>query len=162
MKTLIMTVGLPRSGKSTFAADNRNIPCVNADSIRLALHGQPFIGLAEPFVWAIAKTMVRSLFIAGHDVVILDATNITRKRRDEWKSSAWLRFFIELVRSEDDCIQQAYEDGYGEQHGLIDAIRRMAEEYEPLTSEEIDESVCASNHVGSLACAGKYQIGRII
>jgi predicted kinase len=73
-KTLIMTVGLPRSGKSTWAIAQGH-PVVCPDAIRLALHGQPFIATAEPVVWATAKLMVASLFEAGHGVVILDATN---------------------------------------------------------------------------------------
>ena len=84
-KTLIAMVGLPRSGKSTWAKKAGH-PIVSPDAIRLALHGQRFISEAEPFVWAIAKAMVRALFLAGHSAVILDATNNTRKRRDEWKS----------------------------------------------------------------------------
>ena len=74
-KTLILTVGLPRSGKSTWAMQ-QGYPVVNPDSIRLALHGHRFREESEEHVWAIAKTMVNSLFIAGHDKVIVDATNI--------------------------------------------------------------------------------------
>jgi len=62
MKKLIMTVGLPRSGKSTWARKQ----------------GHP-----------IAKYMVQSLFLAGHDTVILDATNTTAQRREEWDSTDW-------------------------------------------------------------------------
>ena len=80
--TLTLTVGLPQSGKSTWAMQ-QGVPVVNPDSIRLAIHGQPFIGDAEPFVWATARTMVNAMFIAGHQHVILDATNTTRKRRDK-------------------------------------------------------------------------------
>ncbi|GAF94425.1 unnamed protein product, partial [marine sediment metagenome] len=64
-KKLILTVGLPRSGKTTWAR-KQGIPMVNPDSIRLALHGKAFIEEAEPMIWTIAKYMVRALFIAGH------------------------------------------------------------------------------------------------
>lgn len=84
-RILIVTVGLPRSGKSTWAK-RQTFPVVNPDAIRLALHGQRFYGPAEPFVWATAKLMVRSLFGAAHRKVIVDATNCTRKRRDEWRA----------------------------------------------------------------------------
>jgi len=38
MKILILTVGLPRSGKSTWAA-KKGFPIVSPDAIRLAMHG---------------------------------------------------------------------------------------------------------------------------
>jgi len=95
-QTLILTVGLPCSGKSTWALQQTRryaspiygSPIVCPDQIRLALHGQRFVAMAEPFVWAIARTMVISLFGAGHQKVILDACNTTRKRRDDWLESA--------------------------------------------------------------------------
>ena len=80
---LILTVGLPHSGKSTWSR-KQGFPIVNPDSIRLALHGKAFIPEAEDFVWTIAYTMAKALFLAGHDKVIIDATNITEKRRQAW------------------------------------------------------------------------------
>lgn len=133
--TLIMLMGLPRSGKST-RARAMGYPIVCPDAIRLALHGQVFIGLAEPFVWAIAKVMVRALFLAGHEKVILDATNITRKRRDEWKSKSWVReFHISGVEAEV-CVARAITDN---RQDLIPVINRMAKEWEPLADDENDE-----------------------
>lgn len=85
---LVMMMGLPRSGKSTQAralSEQLNAPIVNPDCVRMALHGHAFIPSAEDFVWAIVRNMVSALFMADHRVVILDATNTTRKRRDEWK-----------------------------------------------------------------------------
>ena len=92
MKKLILTVGLPRSGKTTWAK-KMNFPIVNPDSIRLALHGNQFITEAEPMVWEIAKYMVKSLFLAGHNTVILDATNTTVKKRKEWLSKEYDCYF---------------------------------------------------------------------
>ncbi len=46
MKKLICTVGLPRSGKSTWCK-TQSYPIVNKDSIRLALHGQRYLQDAE-------------------------------------------------------------------------------------------------------------------
>jgi len=141
MPTLILTVGLPRSGKTTWAKQ-MGVPIVNPDSIRLALHGQPFIGLAEPFVWAIAKTMVRALFLAGHDNVIVDATNTTRKRRDDWKSSSWVREFKVFGGPElkDEFIRRARAMDSTPEHieGLVGAIERMAEQWEPVKDDEAD------------------------
>lgn len=136
-KTLVLCVGLPRSGKSTWAR-LQECPIVNPDSIRLALHGKPFIPEAEQFVWAIAKTMVRSLFLAGHDRVVVDATNTTRKRRDDWKSSQWDREYIEFPKDVTLCKNRAEETCEDLEHlmGLLDAIDRMNNEYEPVSEDE--------------------------
>lgn len=85
-RKLIVLCGLPRSGKSTWAKASGH-PVVNPDAIRLALHGKAFNNAAEPMVWAMAQYMVRSLFLAGHDTVVVDATNTTEKRREMWKAS---------------------------------------------------------------------------
>lgn len=118
-----MTVGLPRSGKTTWARQ-QGFPIVNPDSIRLALHGQRFEPAAEPFVWAIAKVMVRALFIAGHNTVILDATNTTEQRRDEWKSDEWVRSYHVFHTPGEICIARAGQAGDME---IIPVIERMAE-----------------------------------
>lgn len=136
-KVLVLMVGLPRSGKSTWAM-KQGAPVVNPDSIRLALHGQPFIGLAEPFVWAIAKVMVRALFLCGHDVVILDATNTTRARRDEWRSRAWSRTFMTIPTHKAICIERVSRMETSEEHkqGLVGAIERMDAAFEHVDGEE--------------------------
>lgn len=128
-KKLIMTIGLPRCGKSTWAKQQK-LPIVNPDSIRLAMHGQRFCAKAEPFVWATAFIMTESLFLAGHDVVILDATNTNEERRNEWSR----RFpeeeyeiipvkFIDVTKEV--CIERAKASG---QEDLIPVIERMAGE----------------------------------
>jgi predicted kinase len=131
-KILICTVGLPRSGKSTWAK-SQAYPIVNPDAIRLAIHGQRFIAEAEPFVWATAKAMVRALFLAGHNRVILDATNTTRKRRDEWRSDGWATFFKQMDATKKDCYARAHEAGDAE---IVFVITRMAEQFEPLADDE--------------------------
>jgi len=131
-KILICTVGLPRSGKSTWAKAQA-YPIVNPDAIRLAIHGQPFVAEAEGFVWATAKAMVRALFLAGHDRVILDATNTTRKRRDEWRSREWATRFRCFFEAVDTCKERALRDGRVD---LLPVIDRMAEQFEPRGDDE--------------------------
>ena len=129
---LIATVGLPRSGKSTWAK-KQAYPVVNPDAIRLALHGQRFVANAEPFVWAMAKVMVRALFGAGHKHVILDATNVSRKRRDEWKSKEWGLFFKVIDTGSITCVARAMAEKDEE---ILPVIERMANEFEPLAADE--------------------------
>lgn len=124
MKTLIMTVGLPKSGKSTWAKE-QGIPIVNPDSIRLALHGHDYIQSAEPFVWAIAHTMVQALFCAGHDKVILDACNCTEKRRNEWilELENYQVEFVLFTADADLCIFRAEKEN---NNHMIPVIKRMS------------------------------------
>jgi predicted kinase len=121
MKTLIMTIGLPRSGKSTWAR-KQGFPIVNPDSIRLALYGKPFILEAEKMVWSIAEYMTKALFLAGHDTVILDATNLTKKRRDFCHYKLWKREYVYFDTSKKVCIERAHKD---KRLDLIPVIKEM-------------------------------------
>jgi hypothetical protein len=84
-RVVILTVGLPRSGKSTWARST-GYPIVCPDSISVALHGRRlrFVAYAEAFAWAIAETMVAALLGAGHEKVIVDACHATESRRKQW------------------------------------------------------------------------------
>lgn len=134
MKRLILTVGLPRSGKTTWARTQTGVPIVSPDAIRYALHGQRYVQLAEPFVWATAKVMVRALFGAGHDVVIVDATNATRARRDEWRDETNWRLGFKLIpASAAECLGRAAAEG---DLYIMPVIEYMAAKFEPVTEAE--------------------------
>ena len=131
--TLILAVGLPRSGKSTWARATGH-PVVSPDAIRLALHGHAFIASAEPVVWATAKLMVAALFGAGHGTVILDACNVTAKRRDEWISDGWNREYHFVATPKSVCIERAKSTG---REDIIPIIERMAQDADvPLGSAD--------------------------
>lgn len=85
MKKLILMMGLPRSGKSTIARTLGH-PIVSPDAIRMVMYGQPLLVEREPEVWREASFMVDVLFQAGHETVVLDATNVTRHNRNFWLS----------------------------------------------------------------------------
>jgi len=128
-KQVVLTVGLPRSGKTTWARSTV-WPIVNPDSIRLAIHGQRFVALAEPFVWATAFTMAEALLRAGHDTVVVDATNITKARRKTWvdrfKDRCAVGYHVVTTPAEE-CIRRARSLG---DEGIIPVIQRMAAECE--------------------------------
>lgn len=128
-KVLILTVGLPRSGKSTWAKQ-QGLPIVNLDAIRLALHGQAFVPDAEDMVWTMGRYMVKSLFLAGHDKVIVDATNGTRARRDKWVGD-WMRAFVKFDTDMETCLSRASDE-------LKPVIRRMAGIWEDVSPDEIN------------------------
>lgn len=125
---VILTVGLPLSGKSTWAREQGH-PIVNPDSIRLALHGMRFVPAAEDFVWAITYLMVRALILAGHEKVIVDATNITSKRRQPYyyKFKDCIIDCHEMGTSKEECIKRAKDLGDEE---IIPVIERMAADYD--------------------------------
>ncbi len=129
---LILTVGLPRAGKSTWAKE-QGFPIVNLDSIRLSLHGKPFIPKWEPIVLWAAKLMVHSLFWAGHEYVILDATSINPPTRAKWASNGYQLYAHEFPTPAVECRRRARECG---QDYLIPVIDRMEQEYEPPSNKE--------------------------
>jgi predicted kinase len=121
-KILILTIGLPRSGKSTYAKSTE-YPIVNPDSIRLAIHGKTFDQAYERQVWSVAHIMVNSLFLAGHKIVILDATNVTVKRRNEWLSDQYDIKYKIFNTPKDECIKRAISS---KTEYLIPVIERMS------------------------------------
>jgi predicted kinase len=129
---LIILVGLPRSGKSYYSR-TLNAPVVNPDSIRLAVHGQRYIQQAEDLVWVIAKIMVKSLFLSGHETVVLDATNTTKKRREMWKDKEYDIEFHVIETGKEICIARATAEGDNE---IIEVINRMSTQFEPVTDDE--------------------------
>lgn len=133
---LILTVGLPRSGKSTWARHTGR-PIVNPDSIRLALHGNAFLKEAEPMVWVIAKYMVEALFLAGHHIVILDACNVTRKARDQWRTGDWSVEYVVFSTPKELCMDRARRTTpESNLEGILEAIDRMDSQFESLEDDE--------------------------
>lgn len=132
-KNLILTVGLPQSGKTTWAKST-TFPIVNRDAIRLALHGEQYLAAAEDMVSVLEMNMVKALFLAGHDNVIVDATHVSQKRRDRWISDKWLVVLKVLTTPKEVCIARAQESN---NLVLVPVIERMAGNWdiEPLYGE---------------------------
>lgn len=133
-KILIATVGLPRSGKTTWAlafSRSNSVPIVCPDAVRYAIHGQRFASVAERYVWATVHAMIRGLFLAGHSHVILDATNVSRKRRDDLKSPDWLTVFHHIDTAPEVCRLRAANDAE-----ILPVIDRMESEFQPLEEDE--------------------------
>lgn len=136
MKELWCLVGLPRSGKTTWATDiggDYIYPIVSKDAIRLALHGERFLQEREGEVHEISRVMIHALFLAGHKVVVLDETNTTIKRRNECRSEHWSVRFKVFNTSEEECLRraEAMNDTV-----IIPVIKKMAAQFEPLTAAE--------------------------
>ena len=84
---LLLTVGLPRSGKSTWAR-KQDAPIVCRDSIRESLTGDRRNFGEEKEVSRIEEIMVKALLLSGHEKVIVDATHLRIKYRHRWEKFA--------------------------------------------------------------------------
>jgi len=86
--TMILMVGLARSGKSTYIKKNNlDAVIVSPDRIRKLIFGHQFHKESEDFVWAYAKGMARLLLEQSEDVLI-DATNLNFQTREQWYNIA--------------------------------------------------------------------------
>lgn len=136
--TLIAMVGLPRSGKSTTVAPlskKLGAPIVRRDAIRLAVHGQRYASEAEPFIKALDLYMIRSLFLAGHDVVICDETNYSRAARNHMRDENWDTVFYHVPTGASVCMERAVKTA---QEDLIPVIDGMVARWEDfLPSDEM-------------------------
>lgn len=140
---LICTVGLPRSGKSTWAQKTK-LPIVNPDGIRLALTGRRWYGPIEYEVWATARTMVRALFLGGNKIIVLDSTNFQLRQRDTFTPSPdcdWTRYFVVFNTSVEVCKERAKRT-YPELEEIIDQI---ASKWDPINEKVEGEIVLRVN-----------------
>lgn len=138
-KTLLITVGLPYSGKSTWAMAQEK-PVVSPDAIRLSLHGERYSDVAEQMVWTIAHYMVQALFTAGHKQIIVDGCHITQKRRDFWRPSVsggytrkWNCHFHVFETPDSVCRRRAIMEN---DVRILPIIERMSDEWETDDWEE--------------------------
>ncbi len=132
MKTLIMMIGLPRSGKTTISNLLRDsgIPRICPDDLRAMVHGKPFLPQWESLVWGTAEIMVTDA-LRTHDKVILDATNLLERNRGVWSRLLGIQFskseikYIYVDTPASVCIARAQQNN---QDYLIPVIERMDRE----------------------------------
>jgi predicted kinase len=130
-RLLCVTVGLPRAGQAAWAK-RQGVPVVSLDAVRLAFQNRPFIQETEEWVWAVVRVMVRSLFFAGHDCVILESTFHLRRQREQWMSNdLWSTVFCRFCDSPGQCQEQAVQDNRPEMVPLIDRLANSFEEPDP-------------------------------
>jgi len=91
-KKLIVTVGLTGSGKSTWAQKS-GYPVVGRDAFGHALNAfncfDAFSKKNYQKLFIILKIAIYALFDSGHDTVVLDWTNVTKKDREYWLHDSW-------------------------------------------------------------------------
>jgi predicted kinase len=151
--TLTVTVGLPRSGKSTYAthmARFLHLPVVCCDEIRKAMGAYPFIPESEPLVRYTEQTMVKALLGAGCPHVIIDSTNLTRAIRAAWESlvPGVAVEYVYVPTSAELCIERAKATG---QPYLVPVIERMWLTFESLTADEYTRAMDIDGNLASYA-----------
>lgn len=136
MRKLIMMIGLPRSGKSTYAVFNRgNAVIVSADDFRQLMYGQRFYKLGEAMMWATRDICLRVLLQQGAEVII-DETNITSEGRAKLVRLAHeYGYTVEAVyvmTDADECKGRAVATGQDDLLPIIDRMDAQLETPTPL------------------------------
>jgi len=134
MTRLLITRGLPASGKTTFARKLQpRVVRVNRDDLRRMLHGERlYTQWAEGQVTHAQRAMVEALLRAHADVIV-DDTNLRNKTVREWAElAARLGAQFEVHDFTDvpleECIRRDVSRPAGDQVGE-EAIRRMHARY---------------------------------
>ncbi|WP_045742402.1 AAA family ATPase [Actinoplanes rectilineatus] len=134
MTRLLITRGLPASGKTTFARKLQpDVLRVNRDDLRRMLHGRRlFTQAAEAQVTHAQRSSVEAL-LRAHASVIVDDTNLRAKTVREWAEMA-ARFNASFEVHDftdvpvDECVRRDAERPEDDRVGE-DPIRRMHQRY---------------------------------
>lgn len=91
MSKLIITKGLPRSGKSTWAKEHveksGNYVRINRDDLRVMLHNDKWSPKNEEITIATQRAMVKAALLKGKSVIV-DDTNLTDHHKLSWEALA--------------------------------------------------------------------------
>ena len=85
---LVIAVGLPGSGKSTYLA-NLGVQAISTDAIRLLLADDATDQSVHRAVFATVRFLIRQRVAIGRPVTYVDATSLTRKDR---------KFFLKIAK----------------------------------------------------------------
>jgi predicted kinase len=143
---LYFTIGLPRSGKSTFAAQWRSHPnrvVICGDSFRKALHQHAYLPEAEGFVFASMDMAVRALLHDGYDVLI-DETATTPETITRYLKISPTAVPIFVLTPVGECINRAKAAGMDY---LIGPIQRMSDQLDGLLQDWDNTLAYLQNYV---------------
>ena len=131
---LYTMVGVPGSGKSTFASKHPECIVVSTDAIRKELFGDESEQKNGALVFEIAYARLAQAVALGHDV-IFDATNVKRKSRAElFKRFPNVEHVAVFVNTPFPVCKK--RNNQRERRVPVSVIRRMTYQLEPPTLEE--------------------------
>jgi predicted kinase len=136
LPTLYCTVGLPFSGKATWAAC-QGLPVVSLAVNETVINNSSSSskttqkGKTTPDPLAFTRQLIECLFAAGNKVVILLAENLTEQEQQYWQDetgASWQTVFREFQISEKEALRKATAAGASKQE--LSRIRERAKELE--------------------------------
>jgi predicted kinase len=138
LPTLYCTVGLPFSGKATWAAC-QGLPVVSLAANETVINNSSSStnnkttqkGKTAPDPLAFTKQLIECLFAADNKVVILLAENLTEQERQYWQDEAgasWQTVFREFQISEKEALRKATAAGVSKQE--LSRIRELSKKME--------------------------------
>jgi hypothetical protein len=93
------------------------------------VHGQRYEPTAEPLIKTLDIYFIRSLFLAGHDIVIADETNYSPEARAHLEDPSWTIEWYPVLTHPDICKERARAT---DQTDLIPVIDEMFKRYSKL------------------------------
>lgn len=142
---LYFTMGLPKSGKSTYCnewvlnqspANNPRV-VISGDDFRAAITGREFQAESENLVFATMDTAIRALLNRGFDVIV-DETSSTPETLRRYFRIDRLAIAVIFDTSEDVCILRAIND---RQEYLIPHIKRIARQMAITNNKDVMISI---------------------
>jgi len=149
---IYFTIGLPRSGKSTFV-DNEMVGqltgnlgepvIINGDDFRMAGYGQRFNEAGEGLVAGAVFTAIKALLITGYNV-IYDETNTSPWSLKKIFSIDPMAQYVIIDKDVDICVQRTNE-ALGvpifpdEQEEFLNAIDRINAQFKKITINKLEK-----------------------
>ena len=135
-RRIVLAVGLPGSGKSTYFA-RRGIHPLSSDTLRLWLLDDETNQLNQPLIFRTLHYLLRQRLMLGRPDNYVDATNLNRQeRRAYFRLAARYGYEVEAIYF-DVPFELCRKRNRGRDRAVPeDAMERMAEKLSPPTLEE--------------------------